>query len=138
MSSFIVSQGCMNNIINGIYWNHKFKDFGGHALLEARDLNKSQDFERLANDLFKLNQKAVNGRYPATKGDSYSKVEAFKWESKTVSIFQTMKSLNCLIYQCSEGNVPNTKLYKWLEKVSDALTAHIVIDLPEYNNAKWD
>ena len=91
MSSFIVSQKCMNNIINGLYWNNKIKLYT-ERLYEEQKLEESKDFRKLANKLFKLNQKAVKQRYPDDKTD-YAEITPFEWDdTNKTNIFQTLKN----------------------------------------------
>jgi hypothetical protein len=47
------------------------------------------------------------------------------------------KALRCLIYQCSEGNVPETALYLELERAAGELSSDIVRSLPEYEDTSW-
>jgi len=49
-----------------------------------------------------------------------------------------LKSLQCLIYQCSEGSVVKTGLYKKLIEVKNDLQDLIISDMPEYKKAVWD
>jgi len=48
-----------------------------------------------------------------------------------------IKSLQCWKYQCSEGDIPETKLYQFFEEVEHHLALKIVINLPEYDKATW-
>lgn len=138
MSSFIVSQRCMNNIINGLFWTHSFKNAYG-SLYKEQNLIESKDFEAFANKLWKLNQAAVTQRYSKSDNSEYAKIDEFVWDNdSTPSKLQFLKSLDCLHYQCSEGTVPKRKLYKWLERVIRCLSNHIISSMPEYNKAEWD
>lgn len=138
MSAFMVSNECMNNVINGLFWNHQFKDWNSEIYKE-QNLNDSEDFEELAIRLFTLNQSALIQRYPNEKADSdYIQIPKFEWKGKTCNIYQTLKSLHCLHYQCSEGEIPEEPLYKWLDKVISALESYIINRLSEYEKAKWD
>jgi len=137
MSSFIVSDICMNNIIQGLFYNNKFKERNSE-LYDKQKIDSSKDFETLANKLWNMNKKAVIMRY--CRDDDYSKVPEFKWNdnTKTPNNFQLLKSLHCLRYQCSEGSVPQDELYLWLEEVIKSLESYIVYGLPEYESATWD
>lgn len=133
MSSFIVSNGCMNNIINGLFWNHEFKRMYNHTL-ESAGYSESKDFERLGNELFALNRLAVNSRY-----NEIGLIQCFKWvDNSQVNKFQVLKSLHCLRYQCSEDTADETKAYNFLNKIIQQWTDFIIRDIPEYDKAKWD
>ncbi len=141
MSSFIVSNECMSNVINGLYWNHGFKEMYRHQIhkkmnLDNYDKDSDLAYQDFGNKLFELNQKAVMARYPEDK-TNYAQIHKFEWKDRSVSDLQFLKSVQCLMYQCSEGDVPNTELYKWLEVLERCLMAHIINKMPEYNQAAW-
>lgn len=102
MSSFMVSSNCMSNIINGLFWNHNFKNLNSSIYSEQK-LNQSNDFKKLAKRLFLLNQAALMYRYDDKPNSDYFKIPKFIWKDKEVSVYQVLKSLECLRYQCSEG-----------------------------------
>ena len=55
------------------------------------------------------------------------------------SRIQAAKSLDCLSYQCCEGEIPETSaLYKTIDKVRNSICRSIVSNLKEYDTAKWD
>jgi hypothetical protein len=42
------------------------------------------------------------------------------------------------VYQCTEGDVPKSNLYRFFtDAVETYLLKKIVYDLPEYDNAEW-
>jgi hypothetical protein len=52
---------------------------------------------------------------------------------------QVFKSLACFLYQCAEGDIPETSpLYKALTEAKHLVAESIVHALPEYDQAKWD
>jgi GH43 family beta-xylosidase len=131
MSSFIVSQECMNRIINGLYWTHDFKDIN-IAWYMQYNLENSKDFELFGNRLFRLNANAVSQCYGSTV-----RAPKYKWTDDTISIFQFLKSVQCLIYQCAEGDVIDTSLYRDLVLLEKKLMHHIIYHMPEYKEAEW-
>ena len=50
---------------------------------------------------------------------------------------EQFKAIHCLLYQCCEGNVPNSPLYDELNHAAGELAHRIVQDLPEYDKASW-
>ena len=138
MSAFIISNQTMLDIINGLYWTHDFKrqSFIYSALKEVLgcELEKDEDYTKLASELFKLNAEAVNHRY-----NDNAEAVIFEWNSNDrPNIYQFLKSVECLIYQCSEGDTPNTDLYKWLVKLSDSIKDFIIKDADDYKKARWN
>ena len=105
------------------------------------DLTKREDRERLAKDLFVLNVDGVEARYGKGQAKEFRPLD-FKFVDRASSanrlnIYQCIKSLRCLMYQCSEGNVPERDLYRAIEEVISALQGHLVNSLPQYDKAEW-
>lgn len=48
-----------------------------------------------------------------------------------------VKQLQCLLYQCSEGDVPDSPLFQAMQKLSGDLCESIVRRLPAYERAPW-
>src|SRR5207248_8291538 len=92
-----------------------------------------EQLDQLGNELYALNQRAVQLRY----GD-VQEVPAFRFLPSNCSPIQRYKSLCCLIYQCSEGDIPETPLYQRMRDRADAMAREIVSHLPEYDQAIWD
>lgn len=106
------------------------------------DLSNRTDRERLAKDLFKLNIDGVNERYGDNQAQQFRPLD-FKFvdgisSTKRMNIYQCIKSLRCLIYQCSEGTVPERDLFKAIEEVVGRLAMHVVSSMPQYDKAEWD
>lgn len=51
--------------------------------------------------------------------------------------FQLLKSLQCYKYQCCEGDVPESDLWKGIQAFVNTLQGFIVSNLPEYEKAEW-
>ena len=51
--------------------------------------------------------------------------------------FEILKAIRCFLYQCAEGDVPETELYKAVEALSNDLAYDIINEMPEYENAVW-
>lgn len=127
----------MNNIIEGLYWNHAFKN-RYPSLYKKMNLDcGSKGFRDFAEKLYLLNQAAVMQRYPSYRSE-FIQMPKFEWVSAQVTDIQLLKSLRCLRYQCSEGTVVDEPLYLWLENVINCLMEHIISKMPEYDKAKWD
>jgi hypothetical protein len=43
-----------------------------------------------------------------------------------------------LLYQCTEGNVPQAVLYQSMQQRKIALACEIVANLEDYRHADWD
>ncbi len=150
MSSFVVHPTVINQIVTYID-SQAHKGNYIHLLskynIKLDEKDRPAFREGLASSLWSLNIEAVNQRYPDTVENlngapgSYQDGKlihhvAFKLTS--ASKIQVYKSLQCLIYQCSEGNVPESLEYKFLMDLENAMAREIVSELPEYVKAEWD
>ena len=91
----------------------------------------------MANALKQMNLEALYQRY----GDEYKESDSIvssAMYSHATSPIQTFKHIQCFLYQCSEGDVPECLLYKKEEKLQDQVAYSIIDNLPEYNDAKWE
>ncbi len=139
MSAFIVSEACMDRCINVIadqFMHDNARTFGSLILDDPEDLTT------LGQQLFKLNQQAIHARYggPGTPNhnDDYAAVPDFKMKWQVITLVDGVKALQCLLYQCSEGDIPETSLlYANLDKAVLAIQSRIVSALPEYEKAAW-
>lgn len=138
MSSYLVEKETINKILNykGEYnENIIFEVFNEH--------NKT----KLGKKLLKMNIEALKQRYPqdtdktrpGTKGDESAKarVKEYKFQEQRVTSEQAYMSASCLSYQCSEGKVPNKRLYKQLEKLINRIANEIAHKQAEKLNCTW-
>ena len=146
MSAFIVSEKCMKNIIYNLFWNHKFKEhsnifkYNGYRIIDEHDHN---NFHNLAKEFYSMNREAVKQRYNEKDDSDYIKIpdcDKIDWTGPGTKLnkFQALKSMRCLKYQCSEGNIPDTNLYKFLENLIHQWESYIIHEIPEYDKAEWD
>lgn len=136
MSSFIVSNECMNNIINGVFKNHEFKVQNGY-ILEKWGYITDDDFQRLGDDLFALNARGTGQRYNDSK--MLYTLHKFKWDKrKHVNPWQVLKSMRCLRYQCCEGDTDQQKLFEFLDELISSWQDFLISNIKEYKEAKWD
>lgn len=96
----------------------------------------NNELTKLGKDFIALNEEAYHQRY----GDDIDKNNIDSYVYKHISdtnIYQALKSLKCLIYQCSEGDVLDMKLYKTMKELSNFLKDVIVYESEEYEQAEW-
>jgi len=137
MSAYVVNDETINKIVSflnfgnkSVYWDHTylFRELGYKIPYII------EDYERLANDLFQMNVNAVKQRY---SGDTEEYTYQFRTSINVRPAVEVYKAAQCLRYQCSEGNVPNTPLYKALNQFCSDLAEAIIADMPEYESAPW-
>ena len=134
MSAFIVSKGCMTNVVLGLRLAKvEIKD---HDTLTAGGLTK------LGRNLYKMNRKAILARYgrcsDGTEEIMTFEINSIPIEYSHLDLIQIIKSMRCFLYQCSEGNVWESKLFKQVDFASGEIAQGIVATLPEYGKARWN
>jgi hypothetical protein len=139
MSAFMVADTTINYVVNWLrreidrlpIISHKLKYVGF-------DTGGSDWAERLGQAMFQLNIEAVNDRYGSSEAARFRKLDYRFEHTEAVSLMQVLKSLQCWLYQCNEGDVPTTELYGLLDTdVQMYLMDTIITKLPEYEEATW-
>jgi hypothetical protein len=139
MSAFLVEDKTITNIVNWLRREqflfseipYKLKGLGF-------DMTRVEWEERLGLAMFQLNISGVEARYGKGEAVKFQKMDYHYRPTESVSLAQVLKSLQCWLYQCCEGNVPETKLYKLFDHdVRLYLMSRIIRQLPEYEEAKW-
>ena len=130
MSAFLVSEKTLYNCMKAITkakYSALYKDIDG----------SHKKFKVIFMALNSLNSLALKVRYNEEPAPGY-KFCSIKYTKASSCKIQLLKSLQCLIYQCSEGSVVETGLYKKLIEVKNDLQDLIISDMPEYKKAVWD
>ena len=149
MSSFVVEDKTINRVVSFLYHDRDRGEYCrcqlgvlGFHLQDAKEGEIEVELQRFGQAMFDLNCEAVNQRYGPGEAAKFRPLDySFKWESwgGGQEIFSTLKALRCWLYQCSEGNVPQTELFKIMDGLADAIAYGIVCDLPDYENAEgWN
>ena len=138
MSVFMVEDKTINNIVAYLAIDRDFEGFCKYRLKGTYiNLGTPEARKSFANNLFKLNCAGVNERYGEDQAQEFRPL-SFQYRSVLPpTIIQTYKALGCLIYQCSEGNVTETDLYRTLNEISNWMAHKIVSNLKAYNAAQW-
>jgi hypothetical protein len=90
---------------------------------------------RIGRKLFLMNRRALRARYGCGEHLGLPEFVFEKWADATP--VQQFKAIHCLLYQCHEGNVHESRLYAELNHSAGELAQRIVQDLPEYDKASW-
>ena len=138
MSAFMVEDETINKVVTWLKREVSTNHFPLTVAFKHHiDLTSDQWEEKLANAMFQLNGDGVNARYGEGEVEQFRPLNFTYKPEPYVSNVQVLKSLQCWMYQCSEGDVPQTTLYQFFAEVESYLAVHIVMDLPEYDQAKW-
>jgi hypothetical protein len=141
MSAYIVADKTINNVVN---WLRRDMDREQFSLIHHKltklgfDTGTSDWVERLGHAMFQLNINAVDARYGNGEAEKFRKLDYRYQETVPVPLMQVLKSLQCWLYQCCEGDVPETELYGLFDRdIQMDLMGKIIGILPEYQNAVW-
>ena len=122
MSAFTVSKLTIDRCVSAMY-----RDWQGG---EAETL--------LGKRLMQLNRLAMDERYPGRHEESKTsdaEVEEYHHTPQAPNPYLYLVALECLRYQCSEGDVPEMPLYAELDKAVNHWRGVIVRTIPEYKAA---
>jgi hypothetical protein len=139
MSAFMVEDKTINYVVNWLrreidrlpIISHKLKTVGF-------DTGESGWAEKLGQAMFQLNRNAVDARYGNGEAAKFRQLDYRFEHTEAVSLMQVLKSLQCWLYQCTEGDVPETALFGLFDTdVQMYLMDKIITALPEYEQADW-
>lgn len=159
MSAFVVGNSTIHNIVAYIRRHPELLPYPeGEQMQRAHDrfLMKSGPYdpenpprdpwELFAEELRLLNVAAVQARYPDTRtggsmpGPIGPDGGLAPYEHRDIMCPRPCvahKALRSWLYQCGEGTIPETELYKKMERVCYCLSNDIVSKLPEWEAAAW-
>jgi hypothetical protein len=142
MSAFLVANNTINNIVNWL--DSALEEAYGTITIRQKLLEQGFDAsvigwaDRLGYAMFQLNVIAVDARYGSGEAKKFRPLDYQYEVTKSVPMVQALKSLQCWLYQCNEGDVPETALYGLFDNdVQLYLMTEIIDALPEYQNAVW-
>ena len=93
---------------------------------------------KIYNVLRNLNEQATGERYrnaspyefqEMPKGEFCRMAESNPW--------QLLKTFECYLYQCNEGSVTSTDLYKALRQACNYYMKHLISKIPAYAESDW-
>lgn len=141
MSSFMVSNNCMNRAVSGcmlIIGDLEHRAFVGRFPVMAKIIGKKyQTGKDLTEAFADMNAQAVHARYPNEPPD----FEPYEFTPISVRDFQSavaaVKGIHCLSYQCAEDGVYGSDLWLELEDMGDMLSAYAIRHSEAYHDASW-
>ena len=139
MSAYIVEDETINRVVTWLRREVAISHFTLDRLAREYDVDLTSDGwdAKLAQAMFQLNCDGVNARYGKGEAEKFRPLNFTYKPEIPYSLVQVLKSLQCWHYQCSEGDVPKTKLYQFFEEVEHHVALKIVMNLPAYDKAKW-
>lgn len=121
MSAFVVEKRTIDAVVN--LWDPHYRQCD-----EVRDA--------FGRELWQMNVDAVNTRYPQDKiepPEDYKNAYPTRFGEQSPAM---LKALNCLIYQCAEGDIPKRALFTSLQDLSRQVANRIVEQMPDYAAAE--
>ena len=138
MSAFIVNTNVMAKVVTAILLNLDTFDSESTCrvkLLAAPIDEQKQAGTKIGRKLFLMNGRALRARYGCGEHLRLPDFVFEKWADATP--VQQFKAMSCVLYQCHEGKVHESRLYDELNRAAGELAQRIVQDLPEYDQASW-
>lgn len=138
MSAYIVNDKTINRIISAAIL-HTLGSLAPAPRLLVPDNPELGDWRSLGSAMRDMNVAAVIARYGLSDSlPGPSPLLPYQFRPVTApGLIQTIKSLDCYLYQCSEGNVPDWTLYQQLGRWQAELCQHYVTESDEYDKAEW-
>lgn len=138
MSAFVVEDQTINTIVNFLAFKQNSSNdayWPKHILRDAGIcLSGLKNQKAFALSLHDLNVKAVSERYNEFEEYAFT----YRQTLPEQNIFQVYKSLQCWLYQCSEGTIPQRNdLYKLMEELAKQIAMYIVERTKQYDVAIW-
>jgi hypothetical protein len=136
MSAFVVQDQTINNIVNWLCMSERGR--WNHTWLSRETNLDFSDYQAVGQALFDMNVFAVEARYGQGEAKEFRPLDYQHKIAFHENLIQSYKSLQCLLYQCSEGDIPETPLYKAMTELKQIIADEIIGNMAEYNKAKWD
>jgi hypothetical protein len=134
MSAYIVEATTINRIVTLVGDEFRKNPFLRDTAKQFTvDVVREGWKQRLAQAMYDINVEAVNQRY----NEENTRKDFVYTPVPYGSRITAFKSLQCWMYQCKEGTVPQTSLYRYFEELKKQIAINIVMDLPEYDKAQW-
>jgi hypothetical protein len=140
MFAFVVADETINQVVSSLHRSILEgsipSELGAAGILQAGfNLATREGARQLAEEMFALNVAAVKTRYGEGEAEKFRTLD-FRFAIALTSPVQVIKSLESWLYQCDEGNLPFTEIYKDMEEVLSALCVDFVHRTKEYTEGK--
>jgi hypothetical protein len=139
MSAFMVTDETINRVIGWMSWEKTRSQWFKKKVEDALQIDTSKHNweEELGHAMFELNIAGVNDRYGDSEAQKFRALN-YRYAPAHGSKIQVLKSMQCWLYQCMEGEVVKKPLYQFFDTfIEPHLMSSIISDLPEYKRAEW-
>jgi len=121
MSAFVVEDRTINRIVSHLCFNRDLEWLRSEFCEAARAASD----EEIGAALFKLNCDAVEARYGVGEAAKFRPLD-YQFQLESASARQVYDEIATLQYQCSEGDVPETALFKLLVQLRAAVADDVI------------
>jgi hypothetical protein len=146
MSAFMVADETINRVVGWlsreVYQSSYLKEKAEKTL--GITIDSDAWAETVGKAMFQLNIDGVNDRYGDGEAKKFRTLNYTFIPAQPTTIYnlstkiQVLMSMQCWLYQCSEGEVVKQPLYQFFQnEVEPHLMSSIINDLPEYSAAEW-
>ena len=142
MSCFIVTDETIDKILRGLERASCQKYDYPPAPRALRDMGEygalmSDELTAFGRELLALNVRAFNARYEGRHQEDIPDEPYTFTPGMPPTPIVLYKALQCFLYQCSEGDVPQDAIYQELSEWRETIADHIVTRSKEYEAAVW-
>ena len=98
----------------------------------------SLDVKKVYGVLRHLNNEAYGERYLTHPLNELEELPAYYEGNQEIrNPWQLLMSFDCYLYQCEEGKIPQTEIYKELKKAREYFAAFCIKKYTPYGEAEW-
>lgn len=138
MSAFLVQDSTIDRIVDFCYMLTFQREAPLAYLKSPVVLNNYEDCIEFGKKLYAMNVVALVARYDTRAVDLMPDNGHHYRSGKVPTMGAMLKHLDCYLYQCSEGSVPEEALYVSLDVLRDSLARVIASEAPDYKAAAWE
>jgi hypothetical protein len=135
MSAYMVTSKTINRVLNFIANDRdctQYRTDLAHTF--GHNLNIDEERAKLGAEMFELNREAVSQRYPNAR---QMVAGEYAFANDNCDMLQALASLECWLYQCTEGDVPQQPLYTAFKDIEHWLAKRIIHNLPGWRACQW-
>jgi hypothetical protein len=125
MSAYIVGDQTINRIVSHLKLNRDLEWLRTEFCEAARATSDAE----IGAALFKMNCEAVESRYGVGEAAKFRDLD-YQFRREPASAREVYDEIKTLDYQCSEGDVPETALFKLLIQLKASVADAIITEAP--------
>lgn len=137
MSAFLVQDKLINRVVTMLSGPDFQAERAKLLELTHSDVATHEGMSDIGLRMHVLNRQALDVEYSTASAIFMEDRDIYQFVAQSASPVQTFKSLECWLYQCTQGDIDETPLYTLMEQISLSMSHWIVKASSEYKAAKW-